>query len=110
MEGIIGKADSVYSGTRNGDWIKLKCGKRQEFIVGGYTLSDKTIRGVRSLLLGIYEGEKLVYVGRAGTGFSQADMNMLEEKFSKLIRTSSPFSHQPKTRAKRHLAGTKTGC
>jgi bifunctional non-homologous end joining protein LigD len=100
MEGIIGKkADSVYSGTRNGDWIKLKCGKRQEFIVGGYTLSDKKIRGVRSLLLGIYEGEKLVYVGRAGTGFSQADMNMLEEKFSKLIRTSSPFSHQPKTRA-----------
>jgi bifunctional non-homologous end joining protein LigD len=54
MEGIIGKkADSVYSGTRNGDWIKLKCGKRQEFIVGGYTLSDKKIRGVRSLLLGI---------------------------------------------------------
>ncbi|HHU17281.1 MAG TPA: DNA ligase D [Clostridiales bacterium] len=100
MEGIIGKkADSVYSGTRNGDWIKLKCGKRQEFIVGGYTLSDKKIRGVSSLLLGIYEGEKLVYVGRAGTGFSQADMNMLEEKFSKLIRTSSPFSHQPKTRA-----------
>jgi bifunctional non-homologous end joining protein LigD len=100
MEGISGKkADSVYCGTRNGDWIKLKCGKRQEFIVGGYTLSDKKIRGVRSLLLGIYEGEKLVYVGRAGTGFSQADMNMLEEKFSKLIRTSSPFSHQPKTRA-----------
>ncbi len=42
MEGIIGKkADSVYSGTRNGDWIKLKCEHRQEFVIGGYTLSDK---------------------------------------------------------------------
>ncbi|MDD4680916.1 MAG: DNA ligase D, partial [Clostridia bacterium] len=100
MEGIIGKkAFSVYSGTRNGDWVKLKCDKRQEFIVGGYTLSDKKTSGVSSLLLGIYEGEKLIYIGRAGTGFSQSDMDMLEEKFSKLKRMSSPFTPQPKTRS-----------
>ena len=72
MEGIVGKkAGSVYSGTRNGDWIKLKCDKRQEFVIGGYTLSDKKTSGVSSLLLGIYEGEKLVYAGRAGTGFTE---------------------------------------
>ncbi|MFD0715523.1 non-homologous end-joining DNA ligase [Paenibacillus sp. GCM10027626] len=42
MEGIIGKkADSCYNGTRNGDWIKLKCDKRQEFVSGEYPLSDK---------------------------------------------------------------------
>ena len=42
MEGIVGKkAGSVYSGTRNGDWVKIKCGQRQEFVVGGYVLTDK---------------------------------------------------------------------
>ncbi len=46
LEGIVGKkADSVYSGTRNGDWIKLKCDTRQEFVIGGYTLSDKKRAG-----------------------------------------------------------------
>lgn len=100
MEGIIGKkADSVYSGTRNGDWIKLKCDNRQEFIVGGYTLSNKKMSGVSSLLLGIYEGEDLVYIGRAGTGFRQSDMNVLEEKFSTLKRETSPFMLQPKARS-----------
>ncbi len=61
MEGIVGKkANSVYSGTRNGDWIKLKCEKRQEFVIGGYTLSDKKTLGVSALLLGIYEGDDLI--------------------------------------------------
>lgn len=99
MEGIIGKkADSVYSGTRNGDWIKLKCGKRQEFVIGGYSLTDKRVRGVSALLLGAYEGDELVYTGRTGTGMSEADMRMLEEKFEGLKRTEPPFKLVPKPR------------
>lgn len=99
MEGIIGKrADSVYSGTRNGDWIKLKCYKRQEFVVGGYSLSEKRISGISSLLLGVYSGDDLVYVGRAGTGISRADMKMLEQKFEGLKRNDSPFKPEPKSR------------
>ncbi|HBD64363.1 MAG TPA: DNA ligase D, partial [Clostridiales bacterium] len=99
MEGIIGKkADSVYSGTRNGDWIKLKCDKRQEFIIVGYTLSDKKTSGVSSLLLGVYEDGELVYVGRAGTGISNADMQMLEEKFKGLKRQNPPIKLVPKSR------------
>ena len=97
MEGIVGKkANSVYSGTRNGDWIKLKCDKRQEFVIGGYTLSDKKTSGISSLLLGVYEGDELVYAGRAGTGLSQLDINMIEEKFRIIKRTSSPFKLAPK--------------
>ncbi len=104
MEGIVGKkADSVYSGTRNGDWIKLKCDKRQEFVIGGYTLSDKKTRGVSSLLLGIYEDEELIYAGRAGTGFSEADMKMLEEKFAGLKRVEPPFKFAPKPRVKEKI-------
>jgi bifunctional non-homologous end joining protein LigD len=99
MEGIVGKkASSVYSGTRNGDWIKLKCDKRQEFVIGGYSLSDKKTYGVSSLLLGVYEGEELIYAGRAGTGISESDMKVLEEKFKNIMRSDTPFKLAPKSR------------
>ncbi len=101
MEGIVGKkVDSIYSETRNGDWIKIKCEKRQEFVIGGYILTDKKTEGVSSLLLGIYEGEELIYAGRAGTGMSEADRMMLEEKFESLKREDSPFRLEPEPRPK----------
>ncbi|HCF70653.1 MAG TPA: DNA ligase D, partial [Syntrophomonas sp.] len=100
MEGIIGKkADSIYSPTRNGDWIKLKCEKRQEFVIGGYTLSDKKTSGVSSLLLGIYEGEKLIYAGRAGTGLTERDRKELEKTFKSIKRMEPPFPLAPKPRS-----------
>jgi len=100
MEGIVGKkADSVYSGARNGDWIKLKCDQRQEFVIGGYTLSDRKTRGVSSLLLGVYAGGELVYAGRAGTGLREADMKELEGKFAGLQRREPPFQLGPKPRS-----------
>jgi len=96
MEGIVGKkADSVYSGTRNGDWIKMKCDKRQEFVIGGYTLTDKKTSGVSALLLGVYEGEELVFAGRAGTGFTARIMKELEQKFKSIKREASPFKKSP---------------
>ncbi len=103
LEGIVGKkAESVYSGTRSGNWIKLKCDKRQEFVIGGYTLSDKKTSGVSSLLLGVYEGEELVYAGRAGTGFTVCSMKELEEKFERIKRKSAPFKRaiEPKKNEK----------
>ena len=100
LEGIVGKrADSAYSGARNGDWIKLKCDTRQEFVIGGYTLTDKRAGGVSALLLGAYAGRALIYVGRAGTGFSARGSKELEEKFDHIKRTASPFMKPPKARA-----------
>lgn len=99
MEGIIGKkADSVYSGTRNGDWIKLKCDTRQEFVIGGYTISSKRTSGISSILLGIYEGDELVYAGRAGTGFTERMKEELEERFSSIKRETPPFRSAPGAR------------
>ena len=99
-EGVIGKkAASTYSGTRNGDWIKLKCDNRQEFVIGGYTLSDKKTSGISSLLLGVYEGPELIYAGRAGTGLSEADREDLEKKFESLKRAKPPFKSAPKPRS-----------
>lgn len=97
LEGIVAKkADSIYSGTRNGSWIKLKCDTRQEFVIGGYTLSDKKTSGVSSILLGVYEGGELVYAGRAGTGFTVRTMKELEEKFKEIKREAAPFKRSPK--------------
>ena len=104
MEGIVGKkANSVYSGVRNGDWIKLKCDQRQEFVIGGYTLSDRKTSGVSSLLLGVYAGGELVYAGRAGTGLSEATMKELAGKFADLQRMESPFQLAPKPRSKEKI-------
>lgn len=100
LDGIIGKkADSVYSATRNGDWIKLKCEQRQEFVIGGYTLSTKKVSGISSLLLGVYDGEDFVYAGRAGTGLSEADIKELEGKFAGLKSMEPPFKPAPKPRS-----------
>lgn len=99
MEGIIGKkADSVYSGTRNGDWIKVKCDTRQEFVIGGYSVSEKRKSGISSLLLGVYEGNDLIYAGRAGTGFTGRIMQELEEKFRGIARAESPFKQAPQAK------------
>ncbi|MDD4802720.1 MAG: DNA ligase D [Syntrophomonas sp.] len=99
LEGIVGKkADSIYSGTRNGDWIKLKCIKRQEFVIGGYTLSDKKTSGVSSLLLGVYAGKELIYAGRAGTGLTISRGKELEEIFAPIMKKESPFQQLPPSR------------
>jgi len=99
LEGIVGKkADSIYSGTRNGDWIKVKCEKRQEFVIGGYT-RQQSDRAISSLLLGVYQDGELVYTGRAGTGLSQRDMIQLMEKFQGLQREQPPFQVPSKARA-----------
>ncbi len=99
MEGIVGKkADSVYSGGRNGEWIKLKCAARQEFVIGGYTRTEKKQKGVSALLLGVYEGGGLVYAGRAGTGMDKAGREELERVFQGLEREKPPFEVPPPPR------------
>lgn len=104
MEGIICKrSDSFYHGSRSGSWIKVKCEVRQEFVIGGYTLSRKKRSGVSSLLLGYHEGEDLIYAGRAGTGFTQKTMKELEDKFKPLIRKTPPFKDAPQKRTEEEI-------
>lgn len=108
LEGIIGKkTDSLYSGTRNGDWIKLKCDNRQEFVIAGYTLSEKRNSGISSLLLGVYENDELIYAGRAGTGISEADMDLLLGKFNGIKTDVSPFKTEMKEKLKETITWLK---
>ncbi|MGI6228969.1 MAG: DNA ligase D, partial [Christensenellales bacterium] len=108
FEGIVGKrADSRYLGTRNSDWIKLKCRKRQEFVVGGYTVSGKGPRKISSLLLGVYDGGALVYVGRAGTGLNVQEAEELEKLFGGIKAAKSPFESALKARAEEKIVWLK---
>ena len=81
LEGVISKLkDAPYHSGRSRDWIKSKCSERQEFVVGGFVPSTTARRAIGSLVLGVYEGGRLVPVGRVGTGFSNrmaADLHAL---------------------------------
>ncbi|MDO5757100.1 MAG: DNA ligase D [Rhodobacterales bacterium] len=93
-EGIISKrADAPYRSGRSADWRKTKCTRRQEFVVGGYTPSDKGGRPFASLLLGQFEPDGLRYRGRVGTGFSDPDFEVLTKALR--IRETSPFDSVP---------------
>ncbi len=72
LEGIIAKkVDSPYMAGRSNAWIKLKWQRRQEFVIGGYTQPKGSREYFGSLHLGLYEGGRLVYVSKVGTGFDQ---------------------------------------
>lgn len=99
-EGIIAKrADAPYRGERTKTWLKIKCLKRQEFVIGGWSPSTKR-RGFASLLLGTWENGKLLYRGRVGTGFSQETMMDLDARLKELARKSNPFEAVPRDRAR----------
>lgn len=96
-EGVIAKrATSTYvSGKRSSDWRKIKVPRTQEFVVGGWTAP----RGARSyfgaLLLGVYEEDRLVYVGHVGSGFDGKELARLMKKLAPLARASTPFDVPP---------------
>ncbi len=95
IEGIVSKlAESRYESTRSRNWLKIKCLKRQEFVIAGYTLSDKGIP-FSSLILGVYDKGKLIYAGRAGTGFSNQMRVDLKKILDKLKRPTRPFAQIP---------------
>ena len=97
IEGIISKlANSPYQSTRNRNWLKSKCIKRQEFVIVGYTPSKNDFPGFGSLILGVYEKGNLVYCGRVGTGFSIKLRVELQKKLDQIAQTAMPFKVKPK--------------
>ncbi len=90
-EGIISKkANAPYRGARTRSWLKVKCIQRQEFVVVGWSESDKR-RGFRSLLLGLRDGGKLTYAGKVGTGFNAKMIDDLMECMRPLEIDKAPL-------------------
>jgi bifunctional non-homologous end joining protein LigD len=86
LEGVVSKrADAPYKGQRTKAWLKAKCIQRQEFVIVGWTPSDKK-RGFRSLLLGLNGPDGLTYAGKVGTGFDARLMDELSTKLADLAQ------------------------
>ncbi len=101
LEGIVSKrADASYRSGRNKAWLKIKCARGEEFVIGGYSRSDVRGKPFSSLLLGTFENGKLIYAGKVGTGFGAADLDGLAKRFKPLERAASPFVEVPATERK----------
>ena len=95
-EGIVSKqVTAAYTSGRSNSWLKIKCGMRQEFVIGGFTLPSDGSHGIGALLLGYYQGRTFMYAGRTGTGFTQATRRMLRNRFEKLRRQQPVFDAVP---------------
>src|SRR5206468_7334767 len=97
LEGIISKraADRYVSG-RTASWLKTKCGERQEFVIGGFTESTADDRGLGAIALGTYEGDRLLYAGKVGTGFTRESSADLRRRLGKLATKQNPFAAVPR--------------
>ena len=98
LEGAVSKrADSVYrEGVRTRDWVKVKCGLRQEMVIGGFTDPQGSRTGFGALLLGIYESGRLRYAGKVGTGFDDKTLAKLRPILGKLEQEEAPFVNPPR--------------
>lgn len=97
LEGIVSKRrDRPYLSGRSFDWVKTKCMKRQEFVIGGFTEPKGARESLGALLVGVYEGDKLRYAGKVGTGFGHAAAADLRRRLEGLERSSSPFGEPVK--------------
>lgn len=92
QEGIISKrADAPYLGRRTKSWVKVKCTRRQEFVLVGWNPSSAKARPFASLLLAQREGDALVYKGNVGTGFDAGTMADLAKTFASRERKTAPL-------------------
>lgn len=104
LEGVISKVkDSKYVSGRKGNWVKSKCSMRQEFVIGGYTLSSASDNAIGSLALGVYEEGNLRHVGRVGTGYTADIAEMLLGRLKPLGIDDSPFGEKLTALARRDL-------
>ena len=92
LEGMIAKRKAAhYRGGRGGDWLKVKCLQRQEFVIGGFTDPSGSRSGFGALLIGVYEDDRLIYAGRVGTGFTTNLLKTLAARLQQLQQTRTPF-------------------
>ena len=98
-EGLIAKrADSPYTHGRSRDWLKFKCSAEQELVIGGFTAPKGSRTDLGALLLGYYDGGRLRYAGKVGTGFTQATLRDLAARLEPLETGASPFTDEVRER------------
>ncbi|HXC39973.1 MAG TPA: non-homologous end-joining DNA ligase [Burkholderiales bacterium] len=98
LEGIVAKAaDSVYTQQRTATWLKVKCVRRQEMVVGGYSEPGGSRTAFGALFLGVYQPDgRLRYSGKVGTGFNEATLQAVYRKLKPLEIARPAFANPPK--------------
>ncbi|MFN5459553.1 MAG: DNA ligase, partial [Bacteroidota bacterium] len=111
-EGIIAKyaLGSYFTGTRSGQWLKIKNLYEQEAVIVGYTQPKGERLYFGSIILGIKEGKSWKYIGHCGTGFSFIMLENLFNKFQYIISDGSPFRIPLKLDSKIHWLKPKIVC
>ena len=95
QEGIICKrADAPYRGARTKNWLKVKCTRRQEFVIVGWTPSSASGRAIRNILLAQNDDQGLVYAGKVGTGFNARNSDQLLGQLKARARQSPALNVQ----------------
>ena len=99
MEGIVAKhSQSAYlKGRRSREWLKVKMRRTQEGVIAGFTEPKGGRKYFGALVLGVYEGDELIYIGHSGGGFGAKNLEELREKMDRLVRKKCPFKAAPKT-------------
>jgi len=101
LEGIVAKrADSIYASGRSTSWLKLKSTNMVDAVIGGWTESPNTGLRFGSLLLGLYQGKKLQFIGHVGSGFDQKIQGEISGQLKEHATSACPFSTSPKTNEK----------
>jgi bifunctional non-homologous end joining protein LigD len=98
LEGLVAKRlGAPYRGGRSRDWLKLKCGCRQEFVIGGYTEPSGSRTSLGAILVGVYgENGELVFSGKVGTGFSTSSLREIGKGLKAIETSKSPFVNPPR--------------
>lgn len=92
-EGVIAKrAASAYRHSRSTDWLKFKCDKGQELVIGGFTEPKGGRIGFGALLVGYYDDDELHYAGKVGTGYDDEFLADFRQRLDRLARKTSPFA------------------
>jgi bifunctional non-homologous end joining protein LigD len=108
LEGVISKKrDAPYRSGRGGDWLKIKCSLRQEFVISGFTPSSALPRAVGSLVLGYYDNGGLKHAGRTGTGFTATTARDVWKRLQPLKTGKPPFADPLNTLQKRDAVWVK---
>jgi bifunctional non-homologous end joining protein LigD len=112
LEGIMAKnGNSAYrEGARSDNWLKIKTRRRQEAVIGGFTEPRRSRKDLGALILGVYEGADLVYIGHAGGGFDTAGLTDMRAKLQPLVQRACPFGTKPKTNAPVHWVEPQLVC
>jgi bifunctional non-homologous end joining protein LigD len=99
LEGIIAKlANSTYAGARTSTWVKLKIVDEVDAVIAGYTEGRGSRKFFGALVLGLYEGGELKFIGSVGTGFDEAKQEKILDQLAPLKVKTSPFAKTPSFR------------